>query len=64
MINNEQEREKDHINRMKFYLLDKNFQNVSNNSLKHYFLGEFENVKKELKADKTSEFRYEKMAIL
>ena len=48
-VNDEEERE-EHIN---FYLLERNFQHVLNNSFKQYFLEEFENFKKELDADKT-----------
>ena len=50
-VNDEEERE-EHIN---FYLLERNFQNVLINSFKQYFLEEFENVKKQLNADKTGE---------
>ena len=51
-VNEEEERE-EHINDMNFYLLERNFQHVLNNSFKQYFLEEFETVKKELNDDKT-----------
>ena len=41
---------------MDFYLLDRNFQNVLNNNFIQYFLGEFQNIQKELNADKIGEF--------
>ena len=38
---------------MNFYLQQRNFKHVLNNSFKQYFLEEFETVKKELNDDKT-----------